>query len=152
MFIINLCDLCIFNAHCCRLIGILSELPKSDFGRFGWHQRREAGDSSDGLCDFALREWGGCERRRGAAERPSDSDLVRSHEALGRQACDTAEMGGTEESARRRGKTWIAEMPETETSWHILTFFFSLFFLNMLNRWTVEPLDVRYVQNSGRPL
>lgn len=125
----------------------MNSLPKSDLGRFGWHQRREAGDSSDGLCDFALREWGGCERRSGATERPSDSDLFRSHEALGRQACDTAEMGGTEESARRRGKTfytWDAGDGD------ILTL--SLFFLNMLNRWTVEPLDVRYVQNSGRPL
>ena len=34
----------------------INSLPKSDLGRFGWHQRGEAGDSSDGLCDFALRE------------------------------------------------------------------------------------------------
>lgn len=39
----------------------------------------------------------------------------------------------------------------------ILTYpdFFSLFFSWIcwtLNRWTVEPLDVRYVQNSGKPL
>ena len=113
----------------------MNSLPKSDLGRFSWHQRGEAGHSSDGLCDFALREWGGCECRRGAAERPSDSDLFRSHKALGRQACDTTEMGGAEESARRRGKTWIPEMPET--SGDILTFFLSFSWIC----WTVELVE-----------